>query len=347
MIRRTDVPAVTPVHVLSRSQLSHPVQVGRRRRAGRRSREPHPSGRPRARTWDLGPAVAERQQVRHYRALMQSVGRFSLDEFYDAYPQIEPSFQASLDKSLLPRGPELLYDLVGALGLPSSASVVDAGCGEGRHAIALAERFGFAVQGIDPVARHINLGTRALAAAVKGRPTLAERVRFKVGTVEALPVGDGTVDLVWCRDVLGHVRALDRAYGEFRRVLRDEGRVIVYQTFGTDRLEPREAEWLWTTMGVIAESADAPTAEAAIVAAGFRIDECVELRSEWGEWLEEQSGHGRRRLLHAARLLRSPERYVAEFGQASYDIMLGDCLWHVYGMLGKLSGRVYLLSRSQ
>jgi hypothetical protein len=26
-------------------------------------------------------------------------------------------------------------------------------------------------------------------------------------------------------------------------------------------------------------------------------------------------------------------------------MMLGDCLWHVYAMLGKLNCRVYLLSR--
>jgi hypothetical protein len=43
--------------------------------------------------------------------------------------------------------------------------------------------------------------------------------------------------------------------------------------------------------------------------------------------------------------LRAPERYVGQFGQAAYDIMLGDCLWHVYAMIGKLSRRVYLLSR--
>jgi len=42
-------------------------------------------------------------------------------------------------------------------------------------------------------------------------------------------------------------------------------------------------------------------------------------------------------------LLRNPERYIAQFGQTAYDIMLGDCLWHVHRMIGKLSGRVYLL----
>ena len=29
---------------------------------------------------------------------------------------------------------------------------------------------------------------------------------------------------------------------------------------------------------------------------------------------------------------------------AGDELMLGDCLWHVYGMIGKLSRRVYLLS---
>ena len=51
-----------------------------------------------------------------------------------------------------------------------------------------------------------------------------------------------------------------------------------------------------------------------------------------------------RRLLHAARLLRDPERYITQFGQANYDIMLSDCFWHVYRMLRKLSSRVYLLT---
>jgi ubiquinone/menaquinone biosynthesis C-methylase UbiE len=49
-------------------------------------------------------------------------------------------------------------------------------------------------------------------------------------------------------------------------------------------------------------------------------------------------------LLHAARLLRKPERYITRFGKQNYDIKLGDCLWHVYRMIGKLSSPIYLLS---
>ncbi len=83
---------------------------------------------------------------------------------------------------------------------------------------------------------------------------------------------------------------------------------------------------------------------AAISAAGLRVDDCIDL-SEWGEWSEEKTGKSSTRLLYASRLLRNPQQYIAHFGQTAYDIMLGDCLWHIYAMIGKLERRVYLLSR--
>jgi SAM-dependent methyltransferase len=272
------------------------------------------------------------------------VDQLWLEQSYDAYPRIEEAFQDALDPSLRPRGPEMLYDLVSDLRLPTGSIAVDVGCGEGRHTVKLAERFGFTVTGVDPVRRHLELGNEALVAAGERRPELTGRVHFELGTAEALPVEKGSVDLVWCRDVLVHVAALDLAYAEFRRILRKGGRVLVYQMFGTDRLEPREAEWLWKTTGVVPTSAEPDRTDVAIAAAGLRVDECIDVGTEWGEWAEEQAGKGSRQLLHASRLLRAPDRYVAEFGQAAYDIMLGDCLWHVYGMIGKLSRRVYVLS---
>jgi hypothetical protein len=63
-----------------------------------------------------------------------------------------------------------------------------------------------------------------------------------------------------------------------------------------------------------------------------------------GFGLGEANGKAGRQLLHAARLLRDPAPIVERYGQANYDIALGDCLWHVYRMIGKLCDRVYLLS---
>jgi SAM-dependent methyltransferase len=272
-------------------------------------------------------------------------GELTLEHFYDAYPRIEEQFKALLDISLNPRGPEFLYELVHGLGLRSSATVLDLGCGEGRHTVALAARFGFTVIGIDPVNRHLALAKKALAVAAKKTPRLSEAVRFQHGTAEQIPLSEGTVDLIWCRDVFSHVAAHEEAFAECRRVLRGTGRMLLYQMFATGRLQPGEAEALFVPLRVV--SADPETTEAAIRAAGLRIDDCIVLGSEGGEYAEEQNAAGARSLIHAARLLREPQRYVAEFGKVNYDIKLADCLWHIYRMIGKLSTRTYLLSAGQ
>ncbi len=264
---------------------------------------------------------------------------WSLEQAYDAYPRIEEQFEADLDVSLSPRGSNMLFELVGDMKLARGAVALDVGSGEGAHAIRLSERFGFRVTGIDPVARHVAVA-QAAARQVAG---IAAPV-FVIGTVEQLPIGDSTVDLLWCRDVLVHVEDLAEAYREFRRVLKPGGRGLIYQMFAGPALEAREAAWLWTTMGVVPASADPAATEAAIAGSGLRIDERIDLGSEWGEFAQEASGHPGRKLLHAARLGRQKDTFIDRYGQAAYDMMLGDCLWHVYAMIGKLVRRVYLLS---
>ena len=262
----------------------------------------------------------------------------SLIEDYDHYPRIEAEFQSALDESLNSRGPELLYEIVRNLGLPAKADALDLGCGEGRFSIELAKRFGFLVTGVDPVPRNIEVANHALNDATKRGPGLADLVHFQLGAAETLPLADSSIDLIWCREVLVLVEDLGTAFAECRRVLRPQGRMLIYQNSRTDQLEPREAELLGETGRF-----DARQMEAAFSAAGFEAEQFMDLGSEIGEHIEEQTGEASRRLRHAARLLRDPDRYIAQFGQTAYDIMLGDCLWHVYRMIGKVSGRVYLL----
>jgi hypothetical protein len=84
--------------------------------------------------------------------------------------------------------------------------------------------------------------------------------------------------------------------------------------------------------------------ESAIATAGLELREHIDYSSEFGECAQERSGTAGRRLLHTARLMRSPDRYIEEFGRDNYEVMLSDCLWHVYRMIGKLHGAAFVFT---
>src|SRR5205085_962399 len=79
-------------------------------------------------------------------------------------PRIEAAFQARLDESLEPRGPDSVWTEFARLSPRPGEAVVDVGCGEGDDAIELARRFGLRVHGVDPVQRHVDLATEAAPA---------------------------------------------------------------------------------------------------------------------------------------------------------------------------------------
>jgi len=265
----------------------------------------------------------------------------SLDEAYDEYPEIEERFQQFLDGSLEPRGPDSLFDIVDSLGLPANGVAVDVGCGEGHDALELTRRFGLRVHGIDPVQRNVDYASGLAAAAALGG--VAE---FRSGSAEELPFADETADLVWCKECIMFTD-LERAFGEFVRVLRPNGIAFVYQVLTGPSMSDAEARQFWEVdLGYgDARSVRPGDVEAAAAAAGLELRRRIDFASEWGEYAQEQRGAGGRRLVHAARLLRDPQRYVEAFGAAAYRIMLGDCLWHVYRMIGKLHGVAFIFGK--
>jgi SAM-dependent methyltransferase len=257
----------------------------------------------------------------------------------DDFDRIEAQFNEVLDESLDPAGPGVLYEYVADMRLAAGAVAIDVGCGDGEYAVALSRRFGLRVTGIDPVPRCV--------AAARANAQPGDDVSFEVGTAEDLPVASGSADLVWCRDVLSLASDLGAAYREISRVLKPGGRALIYQMFATDRLKAAEAAFLLPVMGCSAAAMRPENTEAAIADAGLRIDRLVVLGTEWGECAQEHAPRPGRHLLHAARLIRDPDRYIARFGRQNYDIKLGECLLHIYRMIGKLSSRVYLLSQRE
>lgn len=265
----------------------------------------------------------------------------TLDEAYADYDRIEEEFASLLDQSLGPRGPAVLMELVAGLALPAGSSVVDVGCGDGEEALDLVRRFDVRVHGIDPVAASI-----AEARADAEAAGLAARTHFTVGMAEELPVADASADLVWSKEMLAFVD-LDATLAEVSRVLRPGGRALLYQVLTGPRMTDDEARVFWEhDLGYAgARSLRPEQVEDAIARSGLTLDRRIDLGSEWGEAAQQTTGTPGRRLLHAARLLREPERFVERFGETHYRVMLGDCLWHVYRMIGKLHGVAFLVTR--
>lgn len=263
----------------------------------------------------------------------------SMDESYDAFPRIEEAFQQRLDESLDPSGPSSLLDTLEAvLAGRTVRQAVDVGCGEGGDAVELAQRFDVDVIAIDPVERHVELG-RELAA----QNGCSDSVAFADGRAEHLGIGDAKVDLYFAKESLMYVD-LTAACVEAARVLRPGGVGFVYQVFTGEHMSDAEADRFWP-MNAGARSLRVDDLERSIEAAGLAVVERIDIGSQWGEYGHEQSGTPGRRLAHVARLRRDRERYIAEFGRAAYDIMLHDCLWHVYRMLGFLHAAVVVFEK--
>jgi SAM-dependent methyltransferase len=245
-----------------------------------------------------------------------------------------------LQRSLGPRGPELLLEAPAWLGLEAGQLVLDAGCRDATHAIALAGRYGCRVLGVDLVAAWLPRGrAEAAAAGLEGRVDMVQ------GDLEALPVADGAVDLVWCRDVLSCVGDAGGMLGECARVLRPGGGMVLYAVFATDQLPPGDRALLVDGLGNAAASMDQPAVEAAIGAAGFRVVARERIASEWSEHLlEYDPAYLTQDLLEIARLTRDRDRAEAVLGPVWYRRALAFASWRLQIVLGRLVPVLYALS---
>ena len=104
------------------------------------------------------------------------------------------------------------------LDVGSVTTILDLGCGTGRFCDALANRFGARVVGLDPSEKMLHQARRKPSGAL---------VYYERGAAEAIPIGDGVVDMIFMSMSFHHFRDPDRAAEECRRVLRANGTVVV------------------------------------------------------------------------------------------------------------------------
>ena len=125
------------------------------------------------------------------------------------------SFQAERHDELVTRVRRLLAPLRG------DERVLDAGCGTGALAYALAPLVGEVV-GVDSSEEYLAV---ARAHAPPG-------CTFVAGDAEALPFPYGDFDLVGCLRVLHHVRRPELVVGEIARVTRPGGKIFLADQLG-------------------------------------------------------------------------------------------------------------------
>ncbi len=112
---------------------------------------------------------------------------------------------------------------------------LDAGCGNGRGALFMAEHGAASVDCIDISASNVRTTTRNLSARGYACDSVIQ------GTLETLPYPDESFDFVWCNGVLMHTANPDVCLEEISRVLKPGGKCWLY-VYGADGLP-----WYWVS----------------------------------------------------------------------------------------------------
>lgn len=116
------------------------------------------------------------------------------------------------------------------------AAALDVGCGGGI----LAEEFaamGFRVTGIDP-------SEQSLTTARQHAQSMGLHIQYQQGTGESIPIAENSYTVVYCCDVLEHVRDLPKVIGEIYRVTKPGG-VFFFDTLNRTFVSKLVAIKIW------------------------------------------------------------------------------------------------------
>jgi len=115
----------------------------------------------------------------------------------------------------------IMLELVERIAPPAKARILDAGCGAGLAAVALARR-GYVVQAVDTVRAMVDLTSRrAIEAGVDPHVTTA------LGDIDSIPFADETFPLAVVMGVLPWLPSIEKPLRELHRVIQPGGHLIV------------------------------------------------------------------------------------------------------------------------
>ncbi|MEW6444240.1 MAG: methyltransferase domain-containing protein [bacterium] len=122
------------------------------------------------------------------------------------------------------RGRHATRELAAMAGISAADRVLDVGCGIGGPSRYLAGTFGCGVTGMDLVEEYCRV------AEVLARGTgLKESVEYRQGDALAMPFTDGAFDVAWTQHSTMNIQDKTGLYREIRRVLKQGGRLAMYE----------------------------------------------------------------------------------------------------------------------
>jgi ubiquinone/menaquinone biosynthesis C-methylase UbiE len=138
------------------------------------------------------------------------------------YDQTEIAASYEKARALAPETVRLWRHLLSThLDSTDVSRIIDLGCGTGRFSEILAGHFGVQVIGIDPSQKMVDQARRKPATP---------NVSYRQGSAEALPLTDGSADLVWMSMICHHLIDPSSTAKECHRILRPGGYVCIRNT---------------------------------------------------------------------------------------------------------------------
>lgn len=139
-----------------------------------------------------------------------------------------------------PGSPEVTLKALGFIdNLTEESRIADLGCGTGGQTVTLARNAPGRITGLDLFPGFIAIFNRQAK-----RLGLEERMKGIVGSMEELPFGEESLDLIWSEGAIYNI-GFERGLNEWKRYLKKGGYVAVTEASWFTDERPREIDDFW------------------------------------------------------------------------------------------------------
>lgn len=265
-------------------------------------------------------------------------------EAKDVYTEEVGALYDEGDISCNPRSRDTLLDLAAEHGIGKDSLVLDIGCANGGVSRKLLERTGCRIEGVELLEFPVGMGQEE-----NKKLGVDDRFVIQQGTILDIPFADNHFDFVFCNDVIGMVKDVSKTLSECRRVLKPNGKMLIYLSFPTERLSEKEARELDQTQGGEPEEALSEEQLEQYIKESFKLVKKMVIGSQFTQYDVEKSkeeSEASKNLLRIARLLTWPDKYIKKYGEQKYRIVLAGSHWSLYILLGKLQPTVFIVQKA-